>query len=234
VLYTIILSVNIFRGTVIMNAKAKKNKKYRLCSTLLITVLCILFSFPALAAQGDSSGGGSADPLSLLSSSPTDGQKDVGTVGEIKLTFNKNVVNLTVKENNKSCFSLSAADGTKVPIEVIMADDQINPELNEIVSLKPLQSLTADTIYVVKISPLLKAKNGVVLGKEISINFTTAGTAVKASENQPGQNAAVTNETKSTASANGSGSNNLIYLGMVGLLLLAGLGYVYLRRKNRK
>ena len=54
------------------------------------------------------------------------------TLREIKLSFNKNVVHMTVCDDNKQCFALYAEDGTAVPLEVIMADDQMEPENVEI------------------------------------------------------------------------------------------------------
>lgn len=159
-----------------MNSRVRKNS--RLFIILIMTMIgCLLMALPVLAGQGNGSGGGKNDPLSLVSSSPVNGQKDFPINGEIKLKFNKNVVNLAVKDNNKTCFVLAASDGNKIPIEVIMPDDQMNPEQNENVSLKPLQELKNGTAYVVKISPQLQAKAGASLDKEVTINFVTEGIA---------------------------------------------------------
>jgi len=88
-------------------------------------LLCLLFAIPAIA--GDGSGGGKDNPLVLVSSVPEDNQRDVSLSTRIQLSFSKNVVNMAVKDNNQSCFSLY--DGKDlVPIDVILADDQIEPE----------------------------------------------------------------------------------------------------------
>ena len=137
------------------------------CFTLLLTTI------PVYAADGDGTGGGKGEPLGLVSSSPYEGQKDVPLEVLITMKFTKNVVNMTVSENNLKCFSLYAADGTMVPIDVIMADDQIEPEKKDDVSLKPLQDLKHDTAYTVKVSSALKSKSGVTLASDLTVAYTT-------------------------------------------------------------
>ncbi|MEN6325903.1 MAG: Ig-like domain-containing protein [Syntrophomonas sp.] len=157
--------------------------KSRIISLVLLLVFsCLLMAAPVLAeGTGDGSGGGKAVPLGLDSSSPVDGAKDVSLTGDVKLTFNKNVIYLQIREANKKCFSLATANGAKVPIEVIMADDQTPEgfEKRREISLHPLQKLQPGTTYTVKISPHLQAKNGTSLGHEETLSFATAGTAAK-------------------------------------------------------
>lgn len=155
----------------------KQEGKLRLWSILVLVVLgCMLLALPAMA-EGDGSGGGKNIALGLDSSFPSDGQKDVSLTGDIKLTFNKNVIFLGIRDANKTCFSLISADGSRVPVEVIMADDQTVEgfEQRRNIAVRPLQELKPGTGYVVKVSPRLQAKNGMSLGREISINFVTAG-----------------------------------------------------------
>lgn len=139
--------------------------------------LAFLFYFlgetPVIA--GDGSGGGKNNPLALVSSSPADGQQNVNTVTEIKLSFSKNVVYMTVREQNQKCFTLCSQQGEQIPTQVIMADDQIEPEKRREVILKPLQELEPGTTYVVKVAPQLESKSGVSLGNEVTVTFTTAG-----------------------------------------------------------
>ncbi len=182
----------------------KYGKKSRLFSIIIMTVIgCLLMALPALTA-GDGSGGGQGVPLGLDSSTPADGQKDAPLTGDIKLTFNKNVIYLGIRDVNKTCFSLIAADGGKVPIEVTMADDQTPEgfELRRDISIRPLQKLKAGTAYVVKISPQLQAKNGTSLGHEVTVNFVTAGAASQPGDTTPlsatGQEPANTNQTAAT------------------------------------
>ena len=151
--------------------------------TLIITlaILCsIILVLPVLAGQGDGSGGGKNQPLAMLSSSPADGQKDVALPVEIKMTFSKNVVYMTVRDNNSKCFTMYSQDGKQVPIEVIMADDQIEFDKRRDIVVKPLQELQTGTTYTVKVSPQLESKSGVNLGKETALSFMTAGAAATA------------------------------------------------------
>jgi hypothetical protein len=86
-----------------------------------------------------------------------------------------------IRENNQKCFSLSTKDGSQVPIEVIMADDQTPEgfEKRRDIGIRPLQPLKPGTAYVLKVSPELQAKNGMNLGSEAQVNFVTAGAAAK-------------------------------------------------------
>jgi len=139
---------------------------------LLVALICLLISAGPLRAEGDGSGGGQDVPLGLVSSTPANGAQNVALDVKIKLVFNKNVVNMTVKENNQRCFSLSAGT-VAVPVDVQMADDQIYPELKRDVTLVPRQALKPGTSYTVVISRALQAKNGAVLGQDTKIRFTT-------------------------------------------------------------
>ena len=155
-----------------------KNKSSLWAIIVLAVLACALLVLPAMAeGDGDGSGGGKGVPLGLASSNPADGQKDVPVKGDIQLTFNKNVIFLGIREANKTCFSLSAADGSQVPIEVIMADDQLEFEKRRDIALRPLEELKPGTAYVVRISPQLQAKNGTSLDHEVRVNFVTAGKA---------------------------------------------------------
>lgn len=164
----------------------KTFKKSKLFMVIMLVVLgCLLISGPVFAeGTGDGSGGGKNIPLGLVSSEPADGQKDVALTGDIQLHFNKNVIYLLIRDANKKCFSLSTKDGIKVPIEVIMADDQTPEgfEKRRDVSVRPLEKLEPGTAYVVKVSPDLQAKNGTSLGSEAEVNFVTAGTAAKSAD----------------------------------------------------
>ena len=141
----------------------------------LVVLFCLFLTLPVLAegGSGDGSGGGHNTPLGLASSNPADGASNVAVNTQIKLTFNKNVINMSVKDNNVKCFALYN-NGLQVPINVIMADDQIQPEYKREVTIAP-QSLQPGSSYTLKISPELQAKSGAVLGQEIKVSFTTAG-----------------------------------------------------------
>lgn len=142
----------------------------------LVVLFCLFLSLPVLAEgdSGDGSGGGHDAPLALATSNPADGAANVAVDAQIKLTFNKNVINMSVKDNNVKCFALYN-NGQQVPINVIMADDQIQPEYKREVTIAPQQPLQPGSNYTLKISPELQAKSEAVLGQEVKVNFTTAG-----------------------------------------------------------
>lgn len=220
----------------------KNQKKSRLAIIILVVISTLLVVMPALAGQGNGSGtgqgngtgGGQNQPLSLVSSIPADETKDFPINGEIKLSFNKNVVNLAVKDNNKACFELYSSDGTKIPIEIIMPDDQINPELNENVTIKPSQELLGSTAYVVKISPQLQAKNGTTLGQEVTVKFTTAAAGVSTTPANSDQTVNATEKTSDENSETGEQNSNLLYIVIAGVVLIGVLWYLYTRKARQK
>lgn len=154
---------------------------YPVLFMLVFLLSMSVFVSAAGAANGDGTGGGKNNPLILESSIPADGQKDIKDLKEIKLCFSKNVVYMTVREANQKCCSLWA-NGQQIPVEVIMADDQIEREKRRDIVLKPLQPLLPGTDYTVKIAPGLEAKSGATLGSEHTVHFKTAVAKSQASE----------------------------------------------------
>lgn len=144
---------------------------------ILITAGLLLFNpvgqVGAADGDGDGSGGGQNNPLVVDSSTPTNGATGVINLEYIKIVFSKNVVYMTVRDNNMKCFSLWSGD-KKIPAEIIMADDQIEREKRNDVLVKPLQPLQAGATYRVEIAPEVQSKSGVYLGHKESISFTMA------------------------------------------------------------
>jgi hypothetical protein len=91
----------------------------------------------------------------------------------IKLVFNKNVVNFSVKENNLKCISLKNDDGQVVPSELIFPDDQVEPDKKREIYIDPVENLNENTTYTVEISSDMLAKNGSTLGEAVYVSFTT-------------------------------------------------------------
>jgi hypothetical protein len=148
--------------------------------SLIAFVLCLLLFtvLPGLAANGGGDGGGNgggSGGLNLVSSFPQNNDKDVTLPVEIKLEFSKNVVNMSVKENNLKCFSLSNSEGKSVPIEVQMPDDQMEPDRKREIIVVPKEELDQGSSYTLKINAALISKSGVNLGKDIEITFLTQG-----------------------------------------------------------
>ena len=146
------------------------HRKIRTVRVLALAILLVLATGAgALAAD--------SDPLLLSSSTPVDGATNVPVPSEIKLTFNKNVVNMSVKENNLTCFSLSNAAGNALPVTVVLADDQVEPEKKNDVRLVPKSALGLGEKYTVTVAAALKSKSGDTLGSAVVISFTTSSTA---------------------------------------------------------
>jgi len=112
-------------------------------------------------------------PLQLVTSSLDQADNLVNCNPVINFIFSNNVVNMKVSDMNKTCFTLQTLNEMLINIEVIMADDQIEPEKKRIISVKPLKSLSANTHYMLMISNSLSAKNGNTLSNDIKVEFKT-------------------------------------------------------------
>lgn len=113
--------------------------------------------------------------LSLDTSSIEDGAREVSLTPEFNLVFTNNVINSKVRENNMSAISMVDADGNNVDIEVLMADDQINPEEKRNVSVKVKGQLKEGSDYKLLVSKSFMGKNGSNLAEDLTIGFTTEG-----------------------------------------------------------
>lgn len=165
----------------------------------LFLALAMLFSVPFMAlGEGDGSGGGQNQPLALLTSAPADGARDVAPNAQIKLSFNKNVVNMSIQANNRKCFSITQGQNN-VAFDIVMADDQVQPEGKRDIILVPKTSLLPGTSYTITVAPGLQGKNGSTLTEAVSITFTTAGAAPK---EQPAPNVASKPAVKESAPSN--------------------------------
>ena len=160
-----------------------KHSKTIRCVSALMVALCLLLCSMMTAFAGDGSGGGNGDgtgggkdqPLVLASSSIANGAENVSQTPQIVLTFSKNVVHFTVRDNNKKCFSMTDEDGKSVPINVLMGDDQVDPSIKRIVTITPQSALTPGTTYLLKIGGGITSKSGVSIGRDSYIAFTVAG-----------------------------------------------------------
>lgn len=139
----------------------------------LMAILSLLLCLSMVSTVFADGGGGSNNPFSLKTSNPADGQKKVDVASDINLTFSKNVVNILVKDENKKCFKLLNQEGQAVPIEIIMADDQIEREKRNDIILVPKEILDYEKSYTLVISKDLMSKSGVTLEDEVTISFTT-------------------------------------------------------------
>lgn len=145
-------------------------------------------------AAGAVDGAGQSEPLALSASSVADGASNVAVDTAIKLDFTKNVVNLQVKDNNKTCFSVIDSQGNQVPIVVSMGDDQVDREVRNTIYVSPAQTWPAGETLTLTISGNLMAKNGTSMGTAYTLRFTTAGASAT-----PAPTAAVTATPKPAA-----------------------------------
>lgn len=144
---------------------------------LLSFILVLIFNVNVFAGNG----GGDSVPL-LDFSTPADGDTGVDPTQEITLTFTNNIANAAVREANIECIQLLDSDGNPVAMEVQIADDQVEPDLKRIAVIVPSEPLNTDSEYSVVISPELTSKNGVQLGEEVVITFTTGSESAAATE----------------------------------------------------
>jgi len=165
-----------------------KGKKWLIFAlTLLFMCGSMAMGSYAWADNGDGSGGGKNNPLVIESTIPANGATGVENLEYIIITFNKNVVYMTVRDHNMQCFSLWLGD-QRIPAEIIMADDQIEREKRHDVLIKPLQPLQPGATYRVEIAPEVQSKSGVNLGKKTSISFTMAPAPNTSSTSSPEPN----------------------------------------------
>ena len=150
--------------------------------TGLLAVLLLLCT-----TAGAVDGAGKAEPLALSASSVADGAANVAADTSIKLDFTKNVVNLQVKDNNMTCFSVTDSGGNQVPIVVSMGDDQVDREVRNTIYVSPATAWPAGETLTLTISGNLTAKNGSTMGTAHTLRFTVAGAVAT-----PAPSAAVT------------------------------------------
>ena len=150
--------------------------------TGLLAVLLLL-----CITAGAVDGAGKAEPLALSASSVADGAANVAADTSIRLDFTKNVVNLQVKDNNMTCFSVTDSGGNQVPIVVSMGDDQVDREVRNTIYVSPATAWPAGETLTLTISGNLTAKNGSTMGTAHTLRFTVAGEAAT-----PAPSAAVT------------------------------------------
>lgn len=128
------------------------------------------------SGSGDGSGGGSTEPLALVTATPANNATDIAVDSAITLEFNKNIAYATVRDGNIKAVTLWAG-ADQVPADVTMADDQLQPDLRNFVTLTPTEPLKEGTVYTVKVDTTLAAKSGAALTTPVEISFTTVAPA---------------------------------------------------------
>lgn len=157
-----------------------KHKKTHVI-TLLICLLLMLNAAPVFASGGDGSGKGDGSglgenkdiELTLVCSSVPDQAADVALNETIQLDFNKNICNITVLSNNKTCFHLTDADGNAVPIKLIFPDTQLQQDYKHEVFIIPKEDLKSNSKYRISVDSTLTANNGTLIDNAHTVTFTT-------------------------------------------------------------
>jgi len=187
---------------------------------VILAVLAILtILLPGRAVMAAQDGSGATSQFTLVSTSIQDGQSDVSPDQTIELKFSKNVANISVKDNNLTCFTLTDESGQMVPIEVIIADDQMERDKRNDIVVKPVGNLAEARQFTLTISDKVKAKSGESLDTAQKITFATVGYQ----ESQP---PAATN----SAAAGGQRSTLLLVAAVV--VLGAGAFWVFKTRAS--
>lgn len=168
----------------------------------IVVMFMVMFSMVVCADSGDGTGGGQGEALALLSTSVVDGAIDVPLDVQIVLGFSKNVIAISVREQNSQCFTLSKAQSDPIDLEVIMADDQLEPEKKREIILKPTQVLEPGAVYQLTISKTVTSKSGTNLEQDIQLSFTTIKTGAAASSINPVATAPVVSTTEVAAVEN--------------------------------
>lgn len=216
----------------------KKQKTFGMMVTLLFFILAacgFCGSVYAIAAGGDGSGGGSgsggnsSEPLTLVSATPASGMTDVATTTIITLEFSKNVAYTTVRDGNVKAVTLWSG-GAQVPAEVSMADDQVQPDLRNFITIIPKEPLKEKTEYTVKVDTTLISKSGDGLAAPVELKFTTVGSnaATDATGNLDGNSeSSAEKHTQGTSS-----SGLLISVGILAAALVGIVAFVLIKRKK--
>ena len=164
-------------------------------------------------------GDGASKDFILVNSSVSDGESGVEIDRQIILQFSKNVVNISVKDNNMACFSMRDEQENDIALDVIMADDQIEREKRQEIIIVPLNKLNEAKQYTLTISENLCSKNGETLGAPQKITFSTKGFKAE----QPAAEApAETNKN----------NNTLMWLTAGIVAIAAFIGFMYKKKKN--
>lgn len=159
-------------------------------SCFMVVILCLLFALNAVSAfaeDGDGTGGGDGKnrdiPLTLENASIADGAADIAVNETIQLNFNKNICNVTVLANNKTCFHLTDENGTAVPIRLIFPDNQVQKDYRREVFVRPARDLAKNARYRLSVDSTLRAKNGMTMDNAHTLDFIT-GTRRSDAENK--------------------------------------------------
>lgn len=149
----------------------------RSCSFLLIALIVLVSAQPIFAANTRTT-----DPendeddstsFTLETCSIKNLDSNIPLDPIIELDYNKNVVNISVTQNNIGCFHLVDENRESIPIELIFPDDQLQQDVKRNIFIRPKADLDPETTYTLIIDDSLMAKNGSYIDKAYKYVFTT-------------------------------------------------------------
>ena len=117
---------------------------------------------PSPAAPAPGKGGGFIPPPEVLYSSPSDGDFDVSTNPEIRITFSV-AMNLTTMHGNVLLYQ----DSNTLSFTMSLSDD------GTVLTIKPDQFLQTETLYQLVVNVNVQSKDGSFLKEIWDISFTT-------------------------------------------------------------
>lgn len=159
-----------------MRTRLKKYLRQAEIGLVLFCMFSILLCPAIVQATGSS-------PVRVLGCSISNGSVVEGDV-TITFTFSNNVVNETVRDNNKNLFAILDSSGNKVAIKVIMADDMINPDLRRNISIKALNRLSGGSYKAIAYAGIT-AKNGFSTDADYVVSFTVKEVEPEPTEPEP-------------------------------------------------
>ncbi len=160
-------------------------KKLMVLITAMTVLLIPASAFASGGGNGNGTGGGKEEALRVESASIEDGAV-LASDEAITLVFSKNVVNSKVAESNMALFHVLDSNQNEVTIEVIMADDQVEPDKKNDVVIQFPQGLANGT-YTLTAQKGITSKSGDVMDKDYTLTF-------QADSSQAGQAADQTTE----------------------------------------
>lgn len=174
---------------------------------VLIMAMSVLLipasAFASGGGNGNGTGGGKEEALCVESASIEDGAV-LASDETITLVFSKNVVNSKVAESNMALFHVLDSNQNEVTIEVIMADDQVEPDKKNDVVIQFPQGL-ADGTYTLTAQKGITSKSGDVMDKDYTLTFqadsSQAGQAADQTTTQATEQAADQTTAQTTAQA---------------------------------
>lgn len=208
----------------------------------LAFVLALAMPAVALAAGGNGSGGGngggggkgggSSEPLTVSAASIEEGAS-IAAGDSITLTFSKNVCDSAVREANAGLVSLATVEDVAVEADVVLADDQIEPEKKNDITVTPKAPLAPGS-YVLTAKAGITSKSSDVLAQDYLLTFTVEGAAPAASDDAAAADTAAASDAADGTAANAGGGISIVtVIAIIAVAALIIAGVVLAMRKKR-